>query len=178
MSVKIGRFGPLVQIGNVNDDEKPQFASLLKGQSMADITLEEALKLFEFPRQLGTYEDKEVSVAIGRFGPYVRHDGVFVSIPKDIQPAAVTLDEAIELIEEKRRSKAQRLIKSFAENADIQVLNGRYGAYIAYNGKNYKIPKTIGEPADISYQQAMELIKEQDEKPSRPATTRRRKTAK
>lgn len=178
VSVKIGRFGPLVQIGNVNDDEKPQFASLLKGQSMADITLEEALKLFEFPRQLGTYEDKEVSVAIGRFGPYVRHDGVFVSIPKDIQPAAVTLDEAIELIEEKRRSKAQRLIKSFAENADIQVLNGRYGAYIAYNGKNYKIPKTIGEPADISYQQAMELIKEQDEKPSRPATTRRRKTAK
>ncbi len=177
VSVKIGRFGPLIQIGNVNDDEKPQFASLLKGQSMADITLQQALKLFEFPRKLGTYEDKEVSVAIGRFGPYVRHDKVFVSIPKDMQPAALTLDEAIELINEKRQSKAQRLIKSFTETPDMQVLNGRYGIYLAFNGKNYKIPKTINEPAEITYEQAMELVKEQDEKPTRP-TARRRKTSK
>jgi len=177
VSVKIGRFGPLIQVGNVNDEEKPQFASLLKGQSMADITLQQALKLFEFPRKLGTYEDKEVSVAIGRFGPYVRHDKVFVSIPKDMQPAALTLDEAIGLINEKRQSKAQRLIKSFTENPDMQVLNGRYGIYLAFNGKNYKIPKTINEPAEITYEQAMELVKEQDEKPTRP-TARRRKTSK
>lgn len=176
VSVKIGRFGPLVQIGVVNDDEKPLFASLLKGQSMADITLEEALKLFEFPRKLGTYEDKEVSVAIGRFGPYVRHDGVFVSIPKDMQPAALTLDEAIELINEKRQAKAQRLVKTFDENPDLQVLNGRYGIYITLDGKNYKIPKTISEPAEISYEQAMEIIKEQNDKPTRTSTRRRKAT--
>lgn len=174
VSVKIGRFGPLVQIGSVDADEKPLFASLLKGQSMADITLEEALKLFEFPRTLGEYEDKPVTVAIGRFGPYVRHDNKFVSIPKELQPAALTLDEAIELINEKRQSEAKRVVKSFDEDPDMQILNGRYGVYIAYKGKNYKLPKTVADPAALTLDEALAIVKEQDEKPAK--TTRRKKS--
>ena len=175
VSVKIGRFGPLVQIGTVDDEEKPQFASLLKGQSMAEITLEEALKLFEFPRQLGDFEGKAVTVAIGRFGPYVRHDGKFVSIPKDIAPAAVTLDEAIELIKAKREAEAKKVAKTFTEDPELQILNGRYGLYIGYKGKNYKIPKSVDDPTALTYQEAMDIVKAQDEKPAKPS---RRRTAK
>ena len=175
VSVKIGRFGPLVQIGDGDGDEKPQFASLLKGQSMAELTLEEALKLFEFPRTLGSFEGKDVSVAIGRFGPYVRHDGKFVSIPKDIAPASVTLDEAIALIEEKRQAEAKRVVKTFDEDADLQILNGRYGVYIAYKDGNYKIPKTVADPAALTYDEAMEIVKSQADRPAK--TTRSRKAA-
>lgn len=178
VSVKIGRFGPLVQIGDADGDEKPQFASLLKGQSMSTITLEEALKLFEFPRSLGEYEGKDVTVAIGRFGPYVRHDGKFVSIPKEMAPAAVTLDEAIELINEKRSREAQRLVKAFDAEPGLQILNGRYGIYIAYNDKNYKIPKTVDDPASLTLEEAMEIVKAQDEKPAKPRTARRTTTRK
>ncbi len=173
VSVKIGRFGPLVQIGEAEGDEKPRFASLLKGQSMAEITLEEALRLFDFPRVLGTFEDKDVSVAIGRFGPYVRHDGKFVSIPKDIAPAAVTLQEAIGLICEKRQAEAKRVVKIFDEDADMQILNGRYGIYISYKGANYKIPKTVADPAALSYSEAEEIVKAQADKPAKPARTRK-----
>ncbi len=173
VSVKIGRFGPLVQIGDADSDEKPQFASLLKGQSMSDITLEEALKLFEFPRSLGEYEGKDVTVAIGRFGPYVRHDGKFVSIPKDMAPAAVTLDEAIALINEKRSREAQRVVRTFDAEPGLQILNGRYGVYIAYNDKNYKIPKTVEDPAALTLEEAMEIVKAQDEKPAKPRAPRR-----
>lgn len=173
VSVKIGRFGPLVQIGDADSDEKPQFASLLKGQSMSDITLEEALKLFEFPRSLGEYEGKDVTVAIGRFGPYVRHDGKFVSIPKDMAPAAVTLDEAIALINEKRSREAQRVVRIFDAEPGLQILNGRYGVYIAYNDKNYKIPKTVEDPAALTLEEAMEIVKAQDEKPAKPRAPRR-----
>lgn len=173
VSVKIGRFGPLVQIGDADGDERPQFASLLKGQSMADITLDEALRLFDFPRTLGTFEGKDVSVAIGRFGPYVRHDGKFVSIPKDIAPAAVTLDEAVGLIREKREAEAKRVVKTFDENPDLQILNGRFGIFIAYKGKNYKIPKSVADPASLTLDEALEIVKTQDERPAKPIRTRK-----
>ncbi len=175
VSVKIGRFGPLVQVGTGEDEEKPRFASLQKGQSMATITLDEALRLFEFPRVLGDYEDKEVTVAIGRFGPYVRHDGKFVSIPDSMAPAAVSLDEAIALIEEKRQAESKRLIKTFDEEEGLQVLNGRFGPYIARGKSNYKIPKTVTDPADITYEQALDIIAQQDAKPKKTVARGRAK---
>ncbi len=175
VSVKIGRFGPLVQVGTGDDEEKPRFASLQKGQSMATITLDEALRLFEFPRVLGDYEDKEVTVAIGRFGPYVRHDGKFVSIPDSMAPAAVSLDEAIALIEEKRQAESKRLIKTFDEEEGLQVLNGRFGPYIARGKSNYKIPKTVTDPADITYEQALDIIARQDAKPKKTVARGRAK---
>ncbi len=172
VSVKIGRFGPLVQIGDSDAEEKPRFASLLKGQSMSTITLDEALHLFDFPRNLGDFEEKAVTVAIGRFGPYVRHDGKFVSIPKELEPAAITLDEAIELIEKKRQADAMRHIKSFEEDPEIEILNGRYGPYITKNKTNYKIPKAVTDPAALTYEEVKEIMEKQDVTPKR--TTRSR----
>ena len=169
VSVKIGRFGPLVQIGDSDSDEKPRFASLLKGQSVATITLEEALKLFEFPRVLGEFEGEEVSVAIGKYGPYVKHNGKFVSIPEDKNASEVTLDEAVEMIKQKREGETKRLIKTFDEEPDLQILNGRYGPYISFNKTNYKIPRTVSSPADLSLEDCREIIKEQDERPKKPA---------
>ncbi len=176
VSVKIGRFGPLVQLGEGDTEEKPQFASLLKGQSVSTITLEEALKLFEFPRTIGEYEDKDVTVAIGRFGPYIKHDNKFVSIPKDYAPAAITLDEAVQLIVAKRDAETKKVVKTFAEDADLQILNGRYGIYIAYKKSNYKIPKTVKEPANLTFEECKEIIEAQDAAPKK-TTTRRRVTA-
>lgn len=172
VSVKIGRYGPLVQVGEADTDEKPQFASLLKGQSVNTITLEEALKLFEFPRELGEFEDKAVVVAIGRFGPYVRHDGKFVSIPKDLAPSAISLTEAIDLIVAKRDAESKRLIKTFDQDPELQILNGRYGIYIAYKKANYKIPRTVTNPEALTYEQAMEIVNNTEVKPRR-ATARR-----
>ena len=174
VSVKIGRFGPVVQIGETDSEQKPRFASLLKDQSMSTITLEEALKLFEFPRMLGEFEGKDVQVAIGRFGPYVRHDGKFVSIPKDIEPAALTLQEACELIEAKRQKDANKTIKTFDEAPDIQVLNGRYGPYIASAGKNYKIPKTVADPAALTLAEVKEIIAAADAAPAKPKRGRKK----
>ena len=174
VSVKIGRFGPVVQIGETDSEQKPRFASLLKDQSMSTITLEEALKLFEFPRMLGEFEGKDVQVAIGRFGPYVRHDGKFVSIPKDIEPAALTLQEACELIEAKRQKDANKTIKTFDEEPDIQVLNGRYGPYIASAGKNYKIPKTVADPAALTLAEVKEIIAAADAAPAKPKRGRKK----
>lgn len=179
VSVKIGRFGPLVQIGSGDGDDKPRFASLLKGQSTRTITLEEALKLFEFPRTIGEYEGKDVTVAIGRFGPYLRHDGQFTSIPKDLAPAAVTIDEAIELIEEKRRQEQQKIVKTFDNDEDLRILNGRYGVYIAYKKKNYKIPKSVTKPAELSYDDCKRIIEEADSDTSAtPRRSTRRSAAK
>ncbi len=172
VSVKIGRYGPLVQVGEADSDEKPQFASLLKGQSVNTITLDEALRLFDFPRELGDFEDKPVVVAVGRFGPYVRHDGKFVSIPKEIAPAAITLPEAIELIVAKREAESKRLIKTFNEDADLQILNGRYGIYISYKKANYNIPRTVTDPSSLTYEQAMEIVNTTETKPRRTATRR------
>ncbi len=180
VSVKIGRYGPIVQIGVPNEDEKPIFASLLKGQSMNTITLEEALRLFELPRNLGTYEEKEVVVNVGKFGPYIRHDGKFVSIPKTHTPQAITLDEAIVLIEQKRQDDNNRLIKKFDEDASLEVLNGRYGAYIAYQKKNYKLPKGTNA-AELSYTDCMRIIEESNkgqETTSKRTTTRKTTTKK
>ena len=176
VSVKIGRFGPLVQLGEGDTEEKPQFASLLKGQSVSTITLEEALKLFEFPRTIGEYEDKDVTVAIGRFGPYIKHDNKFVSIPKEYAPAAITLEEAIQLIVDKREAEIKKVVKTFEEDADMQILNGRYGIYIAYKKSNYKIPKTVKEPAELTFEECKEIIESQDSAPKK-TTTRRRATA-
>lgn len=179
VSVKIGRFGPMVQIGEADGENKPRFASLLKGQSMATITLEEALKLFDFPRTLGDFEGKTVSVGIGRFGPYVRHDGKYVSIPKDTAPAALSLDEAIELIEAKRTADAQKTLRVFDEEPDMQLLNGRFGPYLVYNKKNYRLPKTLANPLEMTYSQAKEIIAQADAAPVKKAKApARRKTAK
>ena len=175
VSVKIGRFGPVVQIGGTDSEEKPRFASLLKGQSITEITLEEALRLFEFPRVLGDFEDKEVSVAIGRFGPYVRHDGKFVSIPKDMAPAELTLEQAVELIEAKRKAETEKTIKTFDEDPELHVLNGRYGPYISYKKKNYKIPKTVENPGALTFEDALEIIKAADAAPAKPRRAARKK---
>ena len=176
VSVKIGRFGPLVQLGEGDTVEKPQFASLLKGQSVSTITLEEALKLFEFPRTIGEYEDKDVTVAIGRFGPYIKHDNKFVSIPKEFAPAAITLEEAVQLIVAKRDAETKKVVKTFTEDADMQILNGRYGIYIAYKKSNYKIPKTVKEPANLTFEECKEIVESQGTT-SKKTTTRRKTSA-
>ncbi len=167
VSVKIGRFGPLVQVGDGEGDAKPRFASLLKGQSVATITLDEALRLFEFPRTLGTFEDEDVTVAIGRFGPYVRHKGKFVSIPADEAPAAVGLERAVELIKAKRDDESRKVVKTFDDDPDTQILNGRYGVYIASKGKNYKIPRNVADPTALTLDEVRKIIAEQPEKPAR-----------
>lgn len=176
VSVKIGRFGPMIQLGDGEGDEKPQFASLLKGQSVSTITLEEALKLFEFPRLIGSFEDQDVTVAIGRFGPYVKHAGKFVSIPKELSAAHITLDEAVELIEKKRAADANKTLKTFDEDADMQILNGRYGPYIKYKGGNFKIPKTVADPAALTLDECRKIVAEAEAKPASPRARGRRKS--
>ena len=178
VSVKIGRFGPLVQLGEGDAEEKPQFASLLKGQSVSTITLEEALKLFEFPRTIGEFEGKDVTVAVGRFGPYVKHDNKFVSIPKEYAPAAISLEEAVQLIVGKRDAETKKVVKTFAEDEDLQILNGRYGIYIAYKKSNYKIPKTVKNPAELTLEECKEIIESQDSAPKKTTTRRRATTRK
>ena len=178
VSVKIGRFGPLVQLGEGDAEEKPQFASLLKGQSVSTITLEEALKLFEFPRTIGEFEGKDVTVAVGRFGPYVKHDNKFVSIPKEYAPAAISLEEAVQLIVGKRDAETKKVVKTFAEDEDLQILNGRYGIYIAYKKSNYKIPKTVKNPAELTLEECKEIIESQDSEPKKTTTRRRATTRK
>ena len=143
VSVRIGRFGSMAQIGKADEEEKPRFARLNKEQSIETITLDEALSLFKLPRTVGEYEDAPITVATGRFGPYVRHQDKYYSLPKGADPFAVTLDESIKLIEEKREAERQKFIKSFDEEPELSILNGRFGPYIRYQGKNYKIPKTI-----------------------------------
>lgn len=175
VSVKIGRFGPVVQIGDSADEEKPRFASLNKDQSVFDITLEEALKLFELPRTVGVFEDKPVTAAVGRFGPYLKHDGKFVSLPAGDAPETVTIDRAVELITAKRDADAKKIVKSFAEDPDVQLVNGRYGVYLAASGKNYKLPKDIQDPSALTIDDCRKIIAEADANP-RPARSRRRKS--
>lgn len=178
VSVKIGRFGPVVQIGTADDKEKPRFAQMKKGQSIETITLDEALELFKLPRTLGDYEDKPVTIGTGRFGPYVRHDGKFISLPKDADPMTFTYEEAVELIRAKRVAEAQKHIKTFEEEPELEVLNGRYGPYITYKGTNYRLPKTLSvEPKDLTLADCMAIIKEQDEKGTKKARKYTRKKA-
>ena len=177
--VKIGRYGPVVQIGQAHAEDKtapkPQFATLMKGQSIETITLEEALKLFDLPRTIGEYEGKEMVAAIGRFGPFIRHDGKFISIPKDLNPLTITSDEAIELIQEKRKKDEQRFLKKFDEDPDMEILNGRFGPYIAYKGNNYRIPKTVTEPAALTLEECLKIIAEAAEKTTTKKRTSRKK---
>lgn len=163
VSVKIGRFGPVVQIGTVDDEEKPKFAQLKKEYSLETITLEEALDLFKLPRNLGEVEGKTVIIGEGRFGPYVHYGDMFVSIPKTTNPLEITLDEALALIRNKQQADAQKVIKTFAEEPDLQILNGRYGPYISYQKKNYKIPSNI-EPSDLNIETCFKVIELQKEK--------------
>jgi len=142
VSVRIGRFGPMAQIGESTDEnEKPKYASLRKEQRIDTITFEEALDLFKLPRAVGEFEEKEMVVAIGRFGPYVRHNGLFVSLKKEDDPMTITADRAIELIQAKRKTDSEKLIKSFPENTEVQLLNGRWGPYLAIGKDNFKLPK-------------------------------------
>lgn len=165
VSVRIGKYGPYVQIGDVEDEEKPRFASLQKGQLMETITLEEAFELFKLPRQVGFFEDKDMVVNVGKFGPYVKHDGKYYSLAKTDDPMAVTEERLIEIIEEKRLQDSNRTIKEFAEDPEAKVLNGRYGPYIAFGKKNVKIPKGI-EPASLTYDQVLKLAAETPDKPA------------
>ncbi|MBR0165477.1 MAG: type I DNA topoisomerase [Prevotella sp.] len=157
--VKIGRFGPVVQIGTADDHDKPRFAQLPKEQSMETITLDEALELFKLPRELGDYEHKPVTIGAGRFGPYILHNRQYTSMPKDTDPLTITLDEAIALIEEKRKQDSQKHLKIFLEDPKLEVLNGRYGPYLAYDGKNYRLPKSMHErAAQLTYEECMKVI--------------------
>jgi DNA topoisomerase-1 len=158
---RLGKFGPLVQIGDSEDEEK-QFASLKKGQFIENITLEDALELFKLPRDVGMFEDKKVVAAIGRFGPYIRHDGAFVSLAKELDPLSITEEEAIQLIKDKRETDAKKHIKSFDEDPEIQVLNGRWGPYIKKGKDNFKIPKDK-EAESLTYAQTIEIIENQPE---------------
>ena len=157
--VKIGRYGPVVQIGTADDEEKPRFAQLPADKSMETITLDEALELFKLPRTVGEFEGKSVTIGAGRFGPYVLHDKKYVSIPKDEDPLALTLERAIELIEGKRKAEEERHLKQFDEDPKLEVLNGRYGPYIVYDGKNYRIPRDLhSKAAELSYEQCMDIV--------------------
>ncbi len=163
--VKIGRFGPVVQIGAADDKEKPRFAQLPSGRSMESMTLDEALELFKLPRTLGQFEGSDVVIGSGRFGPYVLHNKKFVSIPKNEDPLGVTLERAIQLVENKRKEDDARHLKAFDEQPGLEVMNGKYGIYLAYNGKNYRLPKALqNKAAELTAAECMEVIENQDAK--------------
>ena len=168
--VKVGRFGPVAQIGDTESEEKPRFAGLKKDMSIESVTLEEVLKLFDFPRILGEYEDKEVVVAVGRFGPYIRHDNKFYSLAKTDNPSLVEIDRAIEIINEKRQKDLDNIILAFDQDPDLHVLNGRFGPYIAYKKSNYKLPKGT-DPSTLTYEQCMAIVED-------PKNAPKKKTAK
>ena len=157
VSVKIGRFGPIAQIGEASDEEKPRFASLLKGQSLETITLEEALDLFRLPRTLGQFEDEELVIGVGKYGPYVRHKSKFFSLSKTDDPFAIKQERAIEIIIEKRAQEENRNIKQFDEEPGLLILNGRYGPYISFNKKNYRIPKSR-KPEELTLEECRKII--------------------
>ncbi|MGO1672019.1 MAG: type I DNA topoisomerase [Sphingobacterium sp.] len=159
ITVRVGRFGPLVQIGAADDEEKPRFASLRKGQMIETISLEEALELFKLPKKVGEYEEKEMSVAIGRFGPYIRHDNSFYSLPKELDPLDVEEGQAIEIIEEKRKKDREKIIRVFDENPEAKIENGRWGPFVRFGKQNLKIPKGT-EVEQISYADVLKWAEE------------------
>lgn len=161
--VKLGRFGAMVQLGESDSEEKPQFAGLKKGQSMESVTLEDALELFKFPRTIGSYEGKDLQIGIGRFGPYIKHDDKFFSLKKTDDPLTIKEERAIEIILEKQQSEKEKLIKEFKERDDIKILNGRYGPYIAMGKTNYKIPRTM-DPKALTLEQCLEIIEKEGTK--------------
>ena len=168
VSVKIGRFGPIVQIGSATDEDKPRFAQMKPGQTLETITLEEALSLFSLPRTLGEFEEQPVSIGAGRFGPYIKFGNTYVTLPKTHDPLTVSYEDAIELIEAKRKAEAERIIKSFDEKPELQVLNGRFGPYIAFDGNNYKLPKNV-IPAELTLEECIDIVNKQKEGGKAPA---------
>ena len=172
VSVSIGRYGPMAQLGTAEDEQKPRFASLQSGQSLETITLEGALSLFDLPKVIGEYEGEPLTVANGRFGPYVRHKAKYYSLPKDMDPLSCTQEQAIQLIQEKHASEEKSLLKSFAEDAELQIRDGRFGPYMKYKGENYKLPKGI-DPQSLSYEDCMKIISEAPTKPARKSSARK-----
>ena len=164
--VKVGRFGPVAQIGDTESEEKPRFAGLKKDMSIENVTLEEVLKLFDFPRILGEFEGKEITVAVGRFGPYIRHDNKFYSLAKTDNPAMVEYDRAVEIINEKRQKDLNNIILTFDQDPDMRVLNGRFGPYITYKKNNYKIPKGT-EPSSLTYEACLAIMEDPKNAPKK-----------
>ena len=164
--VKVGRFGPVAQIGDTESEEKPRFAGLKKDMSIENVTLEEVLKLFDFPRILGEFEGKEITVAVGRFGPYIRHDNKFYSLAKTDNPALVEYDRAVEIINEKRQKDLNNIILTFDQDPDMRVLNGRFGPYITYKKNNYKIPKGT-EPSSLTYEACLAIMEDPKNAPKK-----------
>ena len=165
VTVKIGRFGPVVQMGGTATGQKPRFAQLAAGQKLETITLEEALELFQLPRQLGLYEGSPITIGAGKYGPYISHKGSYVSVPQDTDPMEITREQAIILMHRKHQEEAQRHLKTFEEDAELEILNGRYGPYISYKGSNYRLPKTMHEHAkDMTYEECMQVVNEMGEK--------------
>ena len=175
--VKIGRFGPIAQIGSAEDEEKPRFASLRKNQHLETITFDEVMDLFKLPREIGEYEGAVLTIGVGRFGAYVRHNGQFVSLKKEDDPMTITEERAIELIEEKRLKEKNRIIQTFAEEPELEISNGRFGPYIAYKGSNYKIPKDK-DPKALTLEETMALIQSQEGKPAKKKAAAKAATAK
>ena len=157
--VKIGRFGPVVQIGSTDSEEKPRFAQLKKEQSLETITLEEALELFRLPRELGEFDDSIVKIGAGKFGPYINIGKTYISIPKETDPLSITLEQAVQIILQYRLDEARKHLKTFEEDADLEVMNGRYGPYLSYKQQNYKLPKNMHDKAEsLTYEECMEII--------------------
>lgn len=174
VSVKIGRFGPMVQMGQPSDTEKPLFANLASGQSIETITLEEALDLFKLPRTLGEIDGQPVRANVGRFGPYVQVGKLFVSIPKGENPMEITLERAAELINEKREAEEKSHLKQFAEEPKLEIRAGRWGPYIAYDGKNYKIPKKDADrAAELTLEECLKLVEAEQKKTAKPRRGRK-----
>lgn len=169
ISARVGKYGPYVQIGDAEDEEKPKFASLQKGQLFETVTLEDALELFKLPREVGFYEDGALVVNIGKYGPYVKHDGKFYSLAPTDDPMAVTTERLVEIINEKRKQESNRIIREYDENPNAKVVNGRYGPYIAFGKRNIKIPRDM-EPANLTYEDVLKLAEGTEEKPAATKT--------
>ncbi|MGK6351365.1 type I DNA topoisomerase [Parapedobacter sp. DT-150] len=172
VSVRIGRFGPMVQIGSADDEEKPRFASLRPGQMIETITFEDALELFKLPKKVGEFEGKEMTVAIGKFGPYIRHDNAFYSLPKEVDPHDVTTDSAIQIIRDKRQKDIEKVVKVFDENPDARIENGRWGPFIRFGKQNIKIPKGT-EATDVTYADVLKWAEAGEQKPKKKAKGRK-----
>jgi DNA topoisomerase I len=175
MYVKLGRFGPVVQIGETESEEKPRFAGLSKGLSLDTITLEQAQELFNFPRSIGTYEDMEMIVAVGRFGPYIKHNNQYYSLTKQDDPALIDQDRAVQIIELKRKLDKEKIIKTFPQNGDVIVLNGRFGPYIAILKSNYKIPKGT-DPASLNLEDCLRIAEGQEKSRKKKTIPARKKS--
>ena len=174
VTVKIGRFGPVVQLGSTATGQKPRFAQLASGQKLETVTLEEALELFRLPRKLGTYEGEPVIIGAGKYGPYISHKGSYVSVPQDTDPMEITFEQAVIMVHRKHVEEAERHLKAFPEDPELEVLNGRYGPYIAYQGNNYRLPKAMHERArELTYEECMQVINGQGEKPAAKPTKHR-----